>query len=191
MAKARRKTQPIGDLQQLRVLTSAVAHEIIQSLRDGGPATVAELGPRLGRKANSLHYHVRKLVDAGFLHQVGAHRSHARTEAIYDVTAIQFEGPSAPLDKDLRDATNDVVASLLRHATRNFAQASEVANEIVESGKRRNLCADRYTAWLSNAQLAEVNKHLNALRAIFSTGSKPGEGQLCMLTTVLTPLKQP
>ena len=93
MAPKRKKRAPLRSAGQLRALASPVSLEIIEALQTGGPATVSELGPRMGRRANSLHYHIRKLTDVRLVQQVATRRSGARTEAIHDVAAQTFRGP--------------------------------------------------------------------------------------------------
>jgi len=187
MIRKRKKTASIRTIDQLRVLASPVSIEIIHALRGGGPATVAELGPRLGREASSLHYHIRKLTCVGFVHETGTRRSGARTEAIHDVVADGFCGPSVPKNPKRRKLANDAVASLLRLATRNFAQASERPDALSEDGPCRNILAGRYKAWLTLRQLTEVNRHLDALLQIFLANNAAPRGQLCVLTMVLSP----
>ncbi|MEE9128907.1 MAG: helix-turn-helix domain-containing protein [Phycisphaerales bacterium] len=188
MNRKRKEEIPIRTAKQIRILTSAVSIEIIHVLRIGGPATVGQLGPRLGRKANSLHYHVRKLISAGFIRKTGAGRSGARTEAIYDVTAELFSGPSAPKNPKLRKLNNDAVATILRLAARNFAHATERPADLTDWGKYCNIAVGRYKAWLTRPQLAEVNKHLDALRQIFLESNQNQRGDLCAITVVLTPV---
>lgn len=185
----RKATTPIRTAEQLRTLTSPVVRELIQALRSSGPATVAELGPRLGRRANSLHYHMKKLVAGGFVHAVGSRRSGARTEAVYDVTADRFVGPSAPRPAELRALTVDMVASLLRQTTRDFARATDQPAGVVDAGAGRNVVADRHSAWLTPAQLAKANRLIDELHRVFTESTASGRGQLYALTTVLTPVQ--
>ncbi len=187
MTYKRKKRATIRTAAQLRALASPVSIEVIQMLRTGGAATVAELGPRLGRKANSLHYHIRKLARAGFIRKIGARRSGARTEASYDVTAEIFRYENAPENPRLRKHVNDIVAAMLRLAMRNFARASQRPQEVREGGAHANILADRYKGRLTRPQLAEVNHHLRAAREILISSCRSRRGELCTLTVVLTP----
>lgn len=188
MVHKRKKIARVRTAEQIRVLASPASIEIIHALRIGGPTTVAEIGPRLGRKANSLHYHLRKLVRAGFVRQVSARRSGARTEAIYDVVADYFSGPSVAKDPKLQKLSNNAVAAILRLAARNFAQATENPALLRDNGNHCNIAAARTKGRLTRAQLAEVNGHLDALRRIFLEGNMRQRGELCALTIVLTPM---
>ncbi len=185
---ARKTKAQIRSVEQLRVLAAPATFEVFEALQSGGPATAAELGPRLGRKANSLHYHLRKRVRLKMVEAVASRRSGARTEAVYDVTASSFEGATAPKDLVLREATTDAVASLLRLATRNYARAAANPDALTQTGRHRNIAADRRKAWLTKSALVEVNTHIRALHDIFAAHREAGRGELCALTTVLTPL---
>ena len=189
MAKKRKKIFQIKTTEQLKVVSSPVLIEIVQALRYGGPATVNEVGKRIGRKPNSLHYHFRKLVKVGFVHKTDTRLSGARTEAIYDVVADEFYGLTIQEDKSLQKLTNDGIAALLRLAKRNVFRAIKTPEKLRETGAERNIEIQRSAARLTNEQLAEVNAHIDALRKIFTSNIGTEEGQMCSLTMVLTPLE--
>ncbi len=192
---ARKRIARISTPEQLRVAAAPATYDVLEAIQVGGPVTAAQLGPRLGRKANSLHFHIRKLVGVGLVRQVDTRRSGARTEVVYDVIADSFVGHAAPVEAKMRQATNDTVASMLRLATRNYARASERPREVTQSGPHRNLVANRHKAWLTKRELAEVNGHLNALTKIFSNQHRthhphpPARGTLFAINLVLTPLE--
>lgn len=188
MAKTRRKSFPIETAAQLRVISSPVSFAIIQTLQHLGPGTVRELGPRIGRKPNSLHYHMRRLVNTGMVRKTGTRRSGARTEAIYDVTANRFIGSGLSDRPALLRPVNEGVASLLRLATRNFAKATETRQNLRETGNRRNILARHVTARLTNNQLSELNDCINRIDEIFASSIGSEDGQMCALTMVLTPI---
>ncbi|MHC4697413.1 MAG: helix-turn-helix domain-containing protein [Planctomycetota bacterium] len=189
MASRRKKTIRIHAVEQLQALASPTAIEILEALQTRGAATVAELGPGLGRKANSLHYHIRKLARVGLVRKVGARRSGARTQAVYDVPASRLTAQTVSKNAQLRKLTTEAVAALLRLTARNFARACEDP-AAVETGKARNILANRHKAWLTRKELAKVNGHVDELRKIFAANSGTGRGRLCALTIVLTPLDQ-
>lgn len=187
MKHKRKSSARIQTTAQLRAVVSPVSIEIIEALQAGGPASVSELGPRVGRRANSLHYHVRRLSRVGLIRKVDARRSGARTEAVYDVIADCFTGQTAPKCPLHRKLTNNAVASLLRLTARDFSRAAGSRAKAVQ-GSYRNLLADRHKAWLTPSELAKVNRHLDALDKLFANNQEPGRGRLCALTMILTPL---
>ena len=180
----------ITTAEQLKLIRSPTAIDIVQALRQRGPATVSELGQRIGKRPNSCHYHVAKLVKAGFVQAVDTRRSGARTETIYDVVANQFVGPNAPKSPALRQTTREAVAGLLRLAARQFSRATECPEQLCEEGPKRNILVTRHAARLTSSQLAAVNRHFRAVEKIFLENSGSSSGQLCAATLVLTPLPE-
>src|SRR5262245_35684610 len=69
---------------QLRLLASPVRQEIVDVLESAGARSVAELGALLGRPADALYHHLRRLVAVGLVEverrQVGRHAF-----AVYDL----------------------------------------------------------------------------------------------------------
>lgn len=190
MNHKRKKTYSLRSVAQLRVVSSPQAFEILEALQLGGPASVGELGPRLGRRANSLHYHVRKLEALGLVEGVGTNRKGARTEVIYDVVADQFVSATVSKEREQRDVTSQAVASMLRLASRDFTRAAEEPTA-VSKGRGRNLLARRKKARLSSAELAKLNRHLDAIDKIFAENCGAEKGTVCVLTAVLTSKRTP
>ncbi len=186
----RKKTAPIQTEAQHRIAASPATLEVLEALQLGGAATVAELGPRLGRKANSLHYHIRKLLKTDLVVIVGTRRSGARTETIYDVVADRFVGPTAPADERLQKIINGAVSSLLRASDRDFTHATANCKALVDEGPHCNIFADRIKARLTSEQLLQVNEHVAALRQIFQSNYTDQQGQLHVMTMVLSPIVQ-
>lgn len=184
----RKKRLRLNSAEQLQLLTSATALEVIQYFRQCGPSTVAEAARGIGKKPKSLHYHVRKLLAAGFVHEVSQRRSGARTEAILDVTADRFIGGNIQSDQSLKELTCDAANTVIQLAKREFAKAVSQEDSLVDSGTNRNIAADRMVARLSASQLAQVNQHLRAISELFSNNVGSENGQLCALTFVLTPV---
>lgn len=191
MNRKRKAEHRITTAAQLRLIRSPAAIDMLQALRQRGPATVAELGQRIGKRPNSCHYHVGKLLEAGFIEAVDTRRSGARTETIYDVVANQFVGQTAPRSTTLRKTTCDTVAALLRLAARNFTTATTHRDGLCEEGPHRNILVNRHAARLSRSQLAEVNRHLRAVEKIFLQNTGSPTGDLMAATIVLTPLQEP
>ena len=178
---------------QLRLIASPVTFEVFEAVQLGGAASAAELGQRLGRKPNSLHYHIRRLVGAGLLRQVDSRRSGARTEAVYDLPHRAFSGDPMPVNRRRREATLAAVASLTRLSARDYADAAKSMNRLVRKGPDRNILAHRGKAWLRPADLARVNAHLESIQQIFRTragaGGRTDDSALCSMTLILTPLQ--
>jgi hypothetical protein len=74
---------------------------------------------------------------------------------------------------------------MLRLGIRDFRSAASSTTVRVE-GPRRNLWALRVTGWLSEADLADVNRRILALRD--TVGGKRPKRNLYAITILLTPL---
>lgn len=186
MANRRRQHGHLSTAGQIGVLGSAVALEIIEALQVGGPATTAEVGLRIGRKSNSLHYHMRLLERADMVRQTAFKRSGARSARVFDVAADRFEGRTLHGSRRLRTLTAKAVAAILRHTSREFARALD-RPDARDHGPDRNIAAERFKGRLTAADLARVNRHLGAIQTLFLNGSKAGKGQYVALTLVLAP----
>jgi hypothetical protein len=82
---------------------------------------------------------------------------------------------------------NAIIASMLRLGIRDFSNSFKTADASV-SGPNRELWALRKTGWLSQAQIAEVNRYIEKLMHVMAV---PGRnGRLYAVTIVLTPLSR-
>lgn len=89
----------IDDPAVLAILYDPIRYGIFRALET--PRSMAELADVVGRPANRLYYHVRLLVDAGLIRQVGTRASGRHTERIFGraATRVRFTGelqPGAP-----------------------------------------------------------------------------------------------
>ncbi len=190
MAPKRKKSLPLETADQLRIISSPVAMEIIQVLRQHGPLPVSELGPKIGRRSNSLHYHIRKLLKAGMAVKTDTRLSGARTEAIYDVAADSFKGMELRKNEELLDLSIDGVRSIARLAARNFAKAARRPDDEFGKGKYRDIFAKRFSARLTNSQIAEVNGLVDRIEEIFAGNVGSGKGTMQEVTLVMAPLDE-
>jgi len=76
---------------------------------------------------------------------------------------------------------------MLRLGIRDFSNSFKTADASV-SGPNRELWALRKTGWLSQAQIAEVNRYIEKLMHVMASPSR--NGRLYAVTIVLTPLSR-
>lgn len=190
MAHRRKKRFNLTTPDQLRLIGSPIAIEIIQAIRQKGPISIRDLGPIIGRKPNSLHYHVRKLVKNGFVVQTGTNRSGARSEAVYDVVADAIVGADLPKNKEMMELTNAGVGSMLRLAQRNWDSASKNPEIVFKEQTITNLRAHRLSARLSEEELHKVNEYIVKILDVFKDSIGSDDGQMCSVTLLLTPLEE-
>lgn len=152
--------------EQLRALESTVCQEIVDLVGGGGPCSVRQMAGLMGRRPDSLYYHVRKLLRVGLLIRQGTRGSGRRTEAVFDVPGRPLRLAYDPANADNVRAVKRVVASMLRSALRDFGSGFRPELAVVE-GEQRNLWAARLKGWVSESELAELNSLLARILEIF------------------------
>lgn len=81
----------LDDPAQLRAIASPERLRILHLFAAGEPLSVKEMAERLGEPHGRVHYHVRRLVETGFLQEVGRREVKGISERFYYVTAGGFE----------------------------------------------------------------------------------------------------
>ncbi len=185
---SRPRTRPyvIRRRDQIAALESAVRQEIVDTIQAAGPLSASEISGLMGRPADALYYHLKRLVKVGLLLVRATRRSGRRDEAVYDLAGhplvldypVSAEGKDHPL--------SGLVRSMLRTAEKDF-RAAVGTNAARPDGDRRNLWAGRRHAWLSSRDLERVNDLVDQLVAIMTRARNPAGGELCTLTLVLAP----
>ena len=161
----------------ITALASPVRQEIVDTVEAlGGGATIAELAAELGRPADGLYYHVRRLVTAGLLVGSG--------------TPEVYRTPARGLRLDYaRDAAavRRVIAAMLRIARRDF-DAGFAQVGVAVSGRRRSLWAGRTKGWVGAAELAEINALIARIEQILRRPRRRGADRLASWCFVLAPI---
>jgi hypothetical protein len=189
--RARFASGLIADPSAITVLASPVRQELVDTVEAlGGIATIAELAEQLGRPADGLYYHVEILRRAGLLVAAAEQRSRAgRNERRYGTPARGGNRLALVyLPRDVRNATavRGVVSGMLRIARRDFDRA--LAGEVTVDGPRRELWAARGTGWVSDAELADVNRLLIQLSGYLRRPRGGPRQRLISLCFVLAPM---
>ena len=175
----------IRQVQHIRSIASPVRAAVLDALEVTGPATVAELAEALGYPADGLYYHLALLERFGLV---------IRSRPDKKTGAVRFDVPGRPMtlqyrlpDRQHARATTEVVATMLRSASRGFRRAYAPGLATVE-GPRRNLRAGRRTAWLTPDDLRALNYHLERIHQLFGRGRPRRSGaRLHEFTYVLAP----
>jgi hypothetical protein len=188
--RARLAAGRIADPETIAVIASAVRQELIDALEAlGGTATIVELAEQLGRPADGLYYHVELLCRAGlFVLAPGPRSRTGRSERRYRLP------PRAAAPLGLRyeprnvSAVRGVVASMLRIARRDFDRAITSDREVAVDGLLRELWASRGTGWVSDTELAELNRLLVRLIGLLRRPRGGMRRHLVSLCFVLAPM---
>lgn len=173
---------------QVSLLSSAMRQEILDSVNALGPCSIAELAEELGVAADSLYYHVRKLVETGLLVPQGARETSRRDEIVYALPGRNMHLKYEPENPANVASISRIISAMLRMTERDFRSGFSHAQAVVE-GENRNLWGARMKAWLSEDDLAEVNQLLGRLEDIFRQPKKSGNRKLCALTWIISPKK--
>ena len=166
---------------------SPVRVEAVEHLQRSGPASIRELAARMERPADSLYFHVRKLVGAGVLVQHGTRATGKRPEAVYALAARGLGVDPGDRSDAAREAATRSARTVLRMAERHLREAMDGGTHAGHP-RRRQVLVLRQKAWLTEAGLAQLHRRLAALRSFLASTSRPGRGRLHALTLALLPI---
>jgi hypothetical protein len=175
MASSVDRAGRITSARAIGSLASPVRQEIVDTVEALGGATIAELAVQLGRPADGLYYHVRRLVRDGLLAGSGSPEV--------------YRTPRRPLHLDYeRDpaAVRRVIASMLRIARRDFDAGFAVPGTVVR-GPRRTLWAGRTKGWVGARELAEINALVARIEKLLRRPRRRGD-RLASWCFVLAPI---
>jgi predicted ArsR family transcriptional regulator len=186
MSSRRPRPYLIKRRDQLATLESAVRQEIVDTIQAAGPVSAVEIATLMGRPADALYYHLKRLVRVGLVVVKTTRRTGRREEGVYDLAGhplvldypVHAEGREHPLSR--------LVRSMLRTGERDF-RAAVGTEQARPDGDRRNLWAGRRHAWLSRPDLERVNTLVDQLVSIMTRARNPAHGELCTMTLVLAP----
>jgi hypothetical protein len=171
---------------QIAALESSVRQEVIDTIQAAGPRSALEIASLMGRPADALYYHIRRLQSVGLLVVTETRRRGRRDEAVYDLVGRPLK-LRYPEHRDARThPLMRLVRSMLRTAERDF-RGGVLSDRAVTEGPSRTLWASRRHAWLSPTDLRRFNRIIDSLIEILTRSRDPQRGQLCTLTMVLAP----
>jgi len=181
----------IADPAAITVLASPVRQELVDTVEAlGGAASIAELAEQLGRPADGLYYHVDILRRAGLLVAAAERRSRAgRNERRYGTPTrggTKLSLVYQPRDPRNATAVRGVVGGMLRIARRDFDRA--LGGDVTVEGPRRELWAGRGTGWVSDAELAEINRLLVQINSHMRRPRGGARQRLVSVCFVLAPM---
>ena len=178
----------IGTPRQVRAMAGALQNQVLATLERLGPSSAREVAEHLDLQAESLYYHLRRLVAAGLLVEAGQRPTRRRPETLYAVP-----GRELILDPDNQhpaflEALARVQRSLLSMATRLYARALRRGTGI-RSGRRRNLCVIQQNARLGARDQAVLNRKLEDVASFMAAHDNPDVAAFVSLTISMSPLR--
>jgi DNA-binding transcriptional ArsR family regulator len=177
----------IDNPELITVLSSPIRQEIVDTLAAlGGSASTAELALQMGRHADGLYYHMKILVTAKLIVELGEDREDERR---YQLAGKPHQALRLAYRMDSEHhltALRRFARGLLQVAEKDFVEALETPG-IVTEGPSRQLWAARNKAWLSREELKEVNMLLERLCELMSRPRTADRDQLLSCAFVLAP----
>ena len=183
---ARTRSAALDDPAQIELLASPARIEIVDTLEAlGEAASVAELAAALGRPADGLYYHLRRLCAAGLVREIEAPDGNRYRMNADERVRLRYR-PGATANAD---AVRRVAASILRVAGRDFDRAIADRRSVAD-GDRRELWAARGKGWVSAKDLAEINHLLARLDGLLRQPRSRQRDRLIALAWVLAPVEE-
>jgi len=164
----------LAEPRQIRALASPMRQDIMDAVKATGPCSVAELAKALGKPADGLYYHIKRLLDVGLLAEVQGSGA-GRAELRLDVGHPDFYLEYRPSNRGNKAAILRVIGAMVRSAERMFRRAFHPDIAVVK-GPRRNLWAARSRGSLSPAELEELNDLLLRVNALMRSGRRDNQG---------------
>lgn len=177
----------ITDPAQIRELISPVRVEILDAMAAIAPCSIGALAEELGRPADSLYYHVRKLLGCGLLVEAEGEERGARGEAVYDVPARRMYLEHDDGDAERMRLIADASSAMLRLSDRNL-RATLLSGESTGQGDARRAWAGRSRAWLTSAELESVNGLVEQISEIYFGAEKREGTELHSFSFAMSPL---
>ena len=191
MAHKRRDSGLVEKETALAALVSPVRQEIVDTIEAlGGDAAVTDIAARLGRPADGIYYHLRRLVDGGVLRE-GDDRGDGSGRR-YSTVAPRGRRLRLKYGRGSRannTTVEKVVGGMLRTVERDFARALRSGSASGE-GPLRDLWASRLKGWVGDADLREINRLLARLSELLLQPRSAGRDRLVTLAWMLAPIDE-
>ncbi|MEQ1822865.1 MAG: winged helix-turn-helix domain-containing protein [Fimbriimonadaceae bacterium] len=113
-------------LEQLLATTSVARTTVLWGFNEYTPLSVAEVAKVIGKSPQSVHAHVKKLVEVGLLIAVETRKKRSRIEKAYVYAARELFAPSQPCPPEFLGPMNARFANFMRNAAREMELARHV-----------------------------------------------------------------
>lgn len=177
----------VREVAQVRALTGPMPHRLVSAFERMGQCTVGELSDELDEPAESLYYHVRRMVGAGVLRQCGVRPTSRRDEAIYELPGKELVFDPNNTSPAFLTALGKSVSALLRLADRAYGLAI-AARGTKRKGGARNLMIQQHYARLGADDLTELNRRLEDIADFIQERDDPTARPWVSLTMALSPV---
>ncbi len=184
----RPKVQLITSPAVWRTMIAPARVEIVEAMRCAAPCGIAEIGELLGRPADGLYRHIRLLMQAGIVREVGFGKVGRRTEQVFDLTAsdyrIAFADSTGAAE---RTAIAETVSVFARSVSR-YAGKAAAARALVLEPEKRNLLIDYDLTWLEPDAVKQLRTLVGRIHALCERGRRRRKGELYVNLCTLMPV---
>ena len=182
---ARPKPVVLTRPDQLRAVTSLVAHQVISVMERVRSATVTELAERIGVRAGSLYYHVRNLKRAGVLVEQDRRSTGGRQEVVYELAGSEVVLDSGNAQPAFLGELARTVRSRLRMVERLYLDALARRG----SARRvRGLSLHHHHSRLSAKSKIELERRIEELEAFLIDNDDPRVKEFTHVTLAVLPV---
>ncbi len=177
----------IRTAHQLRVLADPGRPAIFEAMCELAPCGAAELAGRLGRSPESLHYHLRKLLDIGLIRIVDRRPTGGRKRTVYDLVARMLKLETVGGDRAFRKAKADGATTFLRLTDRQMREAILAEINPPSDPDARIVRIERELVSISARDLRRLNRLLDEIHHLCSKADRPTEEHRIALTFAMCP----
>ena len=173
---------------QLEVMVSPRAHDIVDRLVADGPLSIKEIAAQIGCRPSSLYHHIAKLMSVGLVVESGSRVVRRRRELLYDACAPRLRFTRALLDWEHPEVLTQMVYSLTRQMARDFEHGAASPFRIAD-GPGRNFRFGRLIGRPTPAQQVRINECLAEINDIM-WGHTDESAPAVAFGWVISPLEQ-
>ncbi len=176
----------LDDAVAIRAVASPLRHAIVQVVVARGEASVSEIAGDLQRPAPTLYRHIDRLLDAGVLREEGTRSTGKRDARVFSSGEVWFRySPRSPAKLEALVA---FVRAMSRNALREIVGVLEGRRAEV-SGETRDTHFFTEFGWFDDEELAELNRRVDAVAAMFKNKSRAGGKRQVSVTLMEHPTR--
>ncbi len=162
-----------------RAITSPRRLELLEFLLAEAPCSIAELADAMDVAADGLYHHMRILLKANLVREVGSVLVANRNVPVFDVAARELH--FVPDDDDRLPA---LWRSLSRSAERLIDERGVDVNE------EELFSLGGETGWINEERTQKIRTHLAHIKRLLAEGRQDRDGQLVSFTHLLLPVER-
>lgn len=172
--------------EELACLASPARNEVFMQLRTLGQASIGDVARVMGRKPETVHYHVKALLAAGLVREAFRRPGIKKPEAVYESVGAKYRLPSPAKDAQIAGLIRKSVAAGLRQTTRGFLAAAKAAETSPETQKLLDVV--RLNARLSPEDARELMRRIGEV-VKFADEHRQEDGVRLVWSSLLYPAK--